>query len=107
VNEDSQYPDDVVEAQVLGQVGVGWRLLAGAQVDVVGVGAEDEVRDKLSQPAEHIDPDVNIVTPELILDCCRIFDQENESVSCDDDAIEEKHRLSCQDKFEKVVETAN
>jgi len=87
--------------------GVGWRLLASTEVDVVGIGAEDDVKDGLGQPAEHVDPEVDIKAPELILNCRWIFDEEDEDVSRNDDSVKEEHRLSCQDEFQKVVETTN
>ena len=74
---------------------------------MVGVGAEDEVENDLGQPAEHVDPKVDVTTPELILNCCRILHQEDENVSCDDYAVEKEHCLSCQNEFEEVIETTN
>ncbi len=74
---------------------------------MIGVRCKHDLKGNLSNPTEHHNPEVNKPAPEIFVKCCRIFDPEDEEVSCHHDAVKENHSLSCQCQFEEVIETAD
>ena len=90
VDKKGQHSQNVIEADRFGKFGCVfncfWRMTC-ADVNVVSVMAEDDIKNNLGNPAEDHHQQVNEHTPEFVVESGRIFQPENANVSCDHDAV--------------------
>ena len=109
IDKKSQNSQNVIESYSFGKFACifNHRWQACANIDVISVMVEDDIKNNLRDPAEDHHPQVNEFTPEFILESSRIFQPKNENVSCHYVEVYKHQCLGCQSKFQKVVEATS